>query len=285
MSTSNDPSVKRRPRWRRVLVISGQLLVGLGLGAAIAEYAFDRRDDGAFPHVNFYLPDPELGVRLEPGASMRFQLRQNPVSTIHVNPLGYRGADWPAPAPPTSSSSATPRSSASASTTTRPSPPASPQLRPRRPQRRRAHLRPARVPRHRQASCSPPARSPASSSSSTSSTTPSSSSAPTPSATPCGTAGPCAARPPPPASLDFPGRRWLFSRSHAVYALRRWLHERGSAAPPRPSTRRPIDFGTPSEGGLHDLVLASQSAHGRRSAQAKATELLAQASSAPRPSA
>jgi hypothetical protein len=99
MSTSNDPSVKRRPRWRRVLVISGQLLLGLGLGAAIAEYAFDRRDDGAFPHVNFYLPDPELGVRLEPGASMRFQLRQNPVSTIHVNPLGYRGSDWPAPAP------------------------------------------------------------------------------------------------------------------------------------------------------------------------------------------
>ena len=62
MSKSIDPSVKRRPLWRRALVISAQILIGTGLGAAASEYAFDRRDDGAFPHVNFYLPDPELGV-------------------------------------------------------------------------------------------------------------------------------------------------------------------------------------------------------------------------------
>ena len=89
---------KQRSRGRRALVIGVQVLVGLGIGAGIAEYAFDRRDDGAFPHVNFYVADPELGVRLEPGASMRFRLRQNPLSTIHVNSRGYRGDEWPAPA-------------------------------------------------------------------------------------------------------------------------------------------------------------------------------------------
>ena len=89
---------KQRSRGRRALVIGVQVLVGLSIGAGVAEYAFDRRDDGAFPHVNFYVADPELGVRLEPGASMRFRLRQNPLSTIHVNSRGYRGDEWPAPA-------------------------------------------------------------------------------------------------------------------------------------------------------------------------------------------
>ena len=62
-----------RPLWRRGLMSTAQVLLGLGLGGVIAEIAFMQRDDGAFPHVNFYVPDPELGVRLEPGASMRFQ--------------------------------------------------------------------------------------------------------------------------------------------------------------------------------------------------------------------
>ncbi|HEY0137695.1 MAG TPA: hypothetical protein VGB85_26600, partial [Nannocystis sp.] len=60
--------------------------------------------------------------------------------------------------------------------------------------------------------------------------------------------------------FEFPGRRWLFSRSHAVYALRRWLHERGTP-PGGAELDDLVDLGTPSEGGLHDLVLASQSAH------------------------
>ena len=55
------------------------------------------QSDGAFPHANFYVPDEELGVRLEPGATMRFQLGDNPVSEIRVNADGYRGDDWPLP--------------------------------------------------------------------------------------------------------------------------------------------------------------------------------------------
>jgi hypothetical protein len=89
-----DP-VKPKPRWLRPTLITAQVLLGLGLGLAVAEFAFARRDDGAFPHVNFYVADPELGVRLEPGAHMRFRLHENPVSEIHVNRQGYRGADWP----------------------------------------------------------------------------------------------------------------------------------------------------------------------------------------------
>ena len=62
--------------------------------------------------------------------------------------------------------------------------------------------------------------------------------------------------------LEFPGRRKAFSRSHAVYALRRWLHDRGTAAAPESADLESgLDFGVPSEGGLHDLVVASKSAH------------------------
>jgi hypothetical protein len=96
MVDTDRPRKPRRPLWRRVLAITGQVVLGLGLGAAIAEVAFSSRADGAFPHVNFYVPDAALGVRLEPGATMRFQLRENPLSTIHVNAEGYRGGDWPA---------------------------------------------------------------------------------------------------------------------------------------------------------------------------------------------
>src|SRR5690606_37346309 len=93
-ATMTSPAPPPRPRrWARVLSITGQLLIGLTLGLAITEYAFSARDGGPFPHV----PDPELGVRLEPGASMTFQLRPNPPSEIHVNSRGYRGGEWPAP--------------------------------------------------------------------------------------------------------------------------------------------------------------------------------------------
>ncbi len=93
MAKQDGPGVasRRRPRWRRGLMIGAQVLLGLGLGAVVAEIAFSWRADGAFPHANFYVADPELGVRLEPGATMRFKLRENPLTTIHVNSRGYRG--------------------------------------------------------------------------------------------------------------------------------------------------------------------------------------------------
>ena len=62
----------------------------------VVEQAFAFRDERAFPHVNFYVPDAALGVRLEPSATMGFKFRDNPRTTIHVNAQGYRGSDWPA---------------------------------------------------------------------------------------------------------------------------------------------------------------------------------------------
>ena len=46
-----------------------QGLAGLVFGLGLVEVAFTVRDNGAFPHVNFYLPDAELGLVLEPGAT------------------------------------------------------------------------------------------------------------------------------------------------------------------------------------------------------------------------
>jgi hypothetical protein len=62
----------------RALKIAGQVTLGLGLGLVIAELAFSWRDEGAFPHANFYVADAELGVRLEPGATHEFQAAGEP---------------------------------------------------------------------------------------------------------------------------------------------------------------------------------------------------------------
>lgn len=75
----------------------GLVALAAVLGLATAEGVARYRSGGAFPHANFYVPDAELGVRLEPGATMRFQLGSNPPSDIRVNAQGYRGSDWPAP--------------------------------------------------------------------------------------------------------------------------------------------------------------------------------------------
>ncbi len=82
----------------RALSAALKVLFGLTLGVVIAEFAFRARDDGAFPHLNLYEADATLGVKLTPSAEMRLKLGNNPTTTIHTNALGFRGADWPAPA-------------------------------------------------------------------------------------------------------------------------------------------------------------------------------------------
>lgn len=72
-----------------------QITLGLLVGVIIAELVFRWRDDGAFPHINFYVSDPELGVRLRPNATERIRYGGNPTSVIHTNARGFRGADWP----------------------------------------------------------------------------------------------------------------------------------------------------------------------------------------------
>ncbi|WAS96145.1 alginate O-acetyltransferase AlgX-related protein [Nannocystis punicea] len=236
-----------------------QIVVGLGLGLAATEYAFRARDEGAFPHVNFYVADPQLGVRLQPGASMGFKLGSNPRTTIHVNAGGYRGADWPEPQPgeivvvgdsqvfglgveddetfSTRLAERTGRPVINAGVPTY-----GPReylevarelLKSRRPATVVVVLNfvndPFELERpntERHAVWD----------------------------------GWAVRRETAPAEVtQFPGRAWLFSRSHAVYALRRWLHARGSSGAPESDDAggRPIDPGTPSEGGWQDLVHSS----------------------------
>lgn len=75
-----------------------KVVVGLSLGLGLAELVFRMRDDGAFHHVNFYVEDEQLGVRLQPNASMRLQVAgKNPVTTAATNSQGFRAPEWPAP--------------------------------------------------------------------------------------------------------------------------------------------------------------------------------------------
>jgi len=270
---SNDLSSKAPPqpaapetkseqkKRRRLLWIVPQLLIGLSLGAVITEYIFKNRDDGAFPHVNFYVADPDLGVRLAPGASMRFKLRDNPVTTIHVNDRGYRGAAWPAPSGDEiivvgdsqvfGLGVEDDQTAAARLAELRGAPVINagvPTYGPREYMAVAAELLAERRPRavilalnfvndpfeidrpnrERHAVWD----------------------------------GWAVRSETAPAQItDFPGRAWLFSQSHAVYALRRWLHARGQIQAPEGSEAGPpIDLGTPSEGGFSDLVHASQGA-------------------------
>ncbi len=82
---------------RKWLRRSGLALAGVVMGLLSTEGMFWWRDDGAFPHLNLYEPDPDLGARLRPNASTRLRVADNPVTTVRTNRQGYRGADWPAP--------------------------------------------------------------------------------------------------------------------------------------------------------------------------------------------
>ena len=82
----------------RALKALFKVMLGLTLGLLLAELAFHVRDAGAFPHLNLYRVDPQLGVRLEQNASMKLRVADNPITTVETNSLGYRSPEWPAAA-------------------------------------------------------------------------------------------------------------------------------------------------------------------------------------------
>ncbi|MFT3712635.1 MAG: hypothetical protein QM817_33720 [Archangium sp.] len=83
----------------RIIKAVLKVLLGVTLGLIVAEFAFNLRDHGAFPHVNFYEVDPQLGVRLRGNATMQLQVAgTNPVTTAATNSHGFRTPEWPAEA-------------------------------------------------------------------------------------------------------------------------------------------------------------------------------------------
>lgn len=84
----------RGKRWALRGLLVG---AGLALGCVMAEVGFSVAHGGAFPHLNVYQPDPVLGARLVPGASMTLKVGINPPTSVRVNAEGYRGGEWPAP--------------------------------------------------------------------------------------------------------------------------------------------------------------------------------------------
>lgn len=70
-------------------------LVALGLtaGLGVSELVFRQRDGGAFPQLNVFVADAELGVRLRPGSAerVRFGGPANPATRVRIGADGYRG--------------------------------------------------------------------------------------------------------------------------------------------------------------------------------------------------
>jgi hypothetical protein len=73
------------------------VLLGVLVGLALAEGLFWYRHGGAFPHLNVYLADKELGARLRPLGETRVSFAGNPATDVRINSSGYRGSDFPPP--------------------------------------------------------------------------------------------------------------------------------------------------------------------------------------------
>lgn len=67
-------------------------------GLLLTEALFYLRDGSAFPEINLYTSDAELGLRLTPGESERLAYPGSSVTSLRVNAQGFRGAEWPKPA-------------------------------------------------------------------------------------------------------------------------------------------------------------------------------------------
>lgn len=79
----------------RVALMVGGVVAGLGLGELLARWA----DGGAFSHLHIYQHDDVLGTTLVPGEGQWVAPAGNPRTWVEVNDAGFRGEAWPAPKP------------------------------------------------------------------------------------------------------------------------------------------------------------------------------------------
>ena len=84
-------SAAARTRARRAAKTALAALLGLATGLVLAEGAFFARDHGAFPHLNVYVADPSLGVRLQPHATTKVSFGGNAATSVRIDAEGYRG--------------------------------------------------------------------------------------------------------------------------------------------------------------------------------------------------
>lgn len=80
---------------KRRLRRAGLGLLGLLVGLCVSEAIFRARDHAAFPHLNVYEADPELGTRLRPLARENVSFNGNPVTQVRIGAEGFRGAGLP----------------------------------------------------------------------------------------------------------------------------------------------------------------------------------------------
>lgn len=74
------------------------MLLGVLSGLVVTELVFRARDDAAYPHLNCYDADEALGVVLEPGCETRVRVATNRPTDVHVSSAGTRGPELGAPA-------------------------------------------------------------------------------------------------------------------------------------------------------------------------------------------
>ena len=77
-------------KFQFIAVIFGTLILLLGI-----EIGFWMRNNGAFPEINLYETDSELGVKLQNNAYQRLKLPEHKVSEIQTNEHGFRGENFP----------------------------------------------------------------------------------------------------------------------------------------------------------------------------------------------
>ncbi|APR79153.1 Hypothetical protein A7982_04500 [Minicystis rosea] len=85
----------RAPRRFRRLRVAAQIALGLAVSLGLTEAVFRKRDGAAFPLVNVYERDTVRGVRLSPGSVTAVGRPGERTTHVRINAEGYRGAEWP----------------------------------------------------------------------------------------------------------------------------------------------------------------------------------------------
>ena len=93
VNTSAPAAAVRRPppRFRTKLALA---TVSVVVSVVVAEAVASLAHGGAYPFLNVFERDAELGVRLRANASTRVRSRSGRVTNIRTNSLGFRGREW-----------------------------------------------------------------------------------------------------------------------------------------------------------------------------------------------